>query len=455
MKKKQLFRGALLAMASLFLMGCPSDGGGDDPIVSSEQILVSPTSLDFSSAAGVQEHVALTANCKWTITNIPNWLIVNPKEGSGNATITLETASQNTGNERSVQLKISGLERSVTMTVRQRGDGNTPSGGLPVIVSFGVSNPTATGFSMALTFTSNPEATEYGVCFSSTNTMPTINDTKAIVNIPSTGKTFTGNVTRDDFQPGATYYVRGFATNSNGTSYSSNVQTVTIPSAAAPSLTLSTTALSFAAAETTSKTFTATVSPTTATVTAQSSNTALCTVSVSGSGATRTITVTPKANTSSSQRTAVITVTATANGQTTSQTVNVTQAGDTGSAPVITAFSLSNPTNTAFTFTMSFTANPAATEYGVCYSDTETMPTINNYREFWSSSSTGRSNISATVDRGYVPAGSKLYVRAYAKNSYGTSYSEVKTIQLTASNPNTPNAGDNPTPNVPSRSVNK
>lgn len=218
---------------------------------------------------------------------------------------------------------------------------------------------------------------------------------------------------------------------------------------------LSTTALSFAAAETTSKTFTAAVSPTTATVTAQSSNTAFCTVSVSGSGVTRTITVTPKANTSSSQRTAIITVTATANGQTTSQTVNVTQTGDTGSAPVITAFSVSNPTNTAFTFTMSFTANPAATEYGVCYSDTETMPTINNYREFWSSSSTGRSNISATVDRGYVPAGSKLYVRAYAKNSYGTSYSEVKTIQLTASNPNTPNAGDNPTPNVPSRSVNK
>ena len=97
MKKKQLFRGTLLAMASLFLMGCPSDSGGDakdDVVVSSEQIMVSPTTLDFSSAAGVQEHVTVTANCKWMITNIPNWLIVNPKEGSGNATVTMETAAE-------------------------------------------------------------------------------------------------------------------------------------------------------------------------------------------------------------------------------------------------------------------------------------------------------------------------------------------------------------------------
>ena len=240
MKKKQLFRGTLLAMASLFLMGCPSDSGGDakdDVVVSSEQILVSPSSLDFSSATGVQERVSLTANCKWMITNIPNWLIVNPKEGSGNATVTIETATANTGNERAVQLKISGLERSVTMTVRQRGEsggGSSETGSRPVIAAFSVSNPTSTGFSMALTFTSQPEATEYGVCFSRTNTMPTTTDTKSSVFTPSTGQNYSGTVVRNDFEPGATYYVRGFVTNSYGTTYSANVLAVTIPAPSAP-----------------------------------------------------------------------------------------------------------------------------------------------------------------------------------------------------------------------------
>ena len=458
MKKKQLFRGSLLALASLFLMGCPGDdgGGADDVTISSEQIMVSPTTLDFSSAAGAQERVTLTANCKWTITNIPNWLIVNPKEGSGNATITLETAVQNTGNERSEQLKISGLERSVTMTVRQRGDGSSPSAGLPVVSAFSVSNPTSTGFSMSLTFTSNPEATEYGVCFSSANTVPTIRDTKAIVNTPSTGKTFTGNVNRDDFQAGATYYVRGFVTNINGTSYSSNVLTVTIPNAAGPSLTLSTSALSFAADETTNRTFTATVSPTTASLTAQSSNTALCTVSVTGAGATRTITVTPKANTATSQRTAVITVTATANGQTTSRTVNVTQAGNTAGAPVITAFSVSNPTSSSFQFSMTFSANPDATLYGVCYSSVNSVPTLDNsYYTYSSSSSSGRT-LNGTVDNDVLVAGTTYYVRAFAQNTYGTTYSSnTLMVTLQSASPNTPNSGDNPTPNVPSRSVKK
>ena len=44
----------------------------------------------------------------------------------------------------------------------------------------------------------------------------------------------------------------------------------------------------------------------------------------------------------------------------------------------------------------------------------------------------------------------------HPENSYGTTYSSnVLTVTLQSASPNTPNAGDNPTPNVPSRSVNK
>ncbi len=453
MKKKQLFRGTLLAMASLFLMGCPSDSGGDakdDVVVSSEQIMVSPTTLDFSSAAGVQEHVTVTANCKWMITNIPNWLIVNPKEGSGNATVTMETAAPNTGNERAVQLKISGLERNVTMTVRQRGEGGSggETGSRPVIVSFSVSNPTPTGFSMSLTFASNPEATEYGVCFSHTNTMPTTNDIRSVVNTPSTGMNFTGNVTRDDFVAGATYYIRGYAKNIYGTTYSSNVLTVVIPTQTQHSLTVDKTTLTFAA-EAGQQTLTVT---STDAWTATSSQPTWCSVyPAGGSSNDHTLVVSVGANTDNTTRTATITL---KNGFSPDKVITVTQAASGGSVPVITAFSVYEPTSSSFKFSMTFTSNPASTDYGVCYSSTNTMPTkANSYCTYWSTSSTGKT-LNGTVDHNVLVAGTKYYVRAYVVNSYGTTYSSnVLTVTLQSSSPNAPGSGDNPVPNVPARGM--
>lgn len=342
--------GVLLLMSSLLLMGCPSDSGGDakdDVVVSSEQIMVSPTTLDFSSAAGVQEHVTVTANCKWMITNIPNWLIVNPKEGSGNATITIETASQNTGNERAVQLKISGLERNVTMTVRQRGEGST--------------EPTPTE--------------EHSL---------TVDRTSLSFDATATQQTF--NVTSTD------------------------AWTV-------------------------------------------SSNQTWCTVTpASGSSYDHSVKVSVTANTGTTARTATVTV---KNGYTADRIVTVTQAASTGSAPVITAFSVGNPTSSSFQFSMTFTSNPASTNYGVCYSSTNSTPTLSDYYTYWSGSSTG-GTYNGTVDHNVLVAGTRYYVRAYVQNSYGTTYSSnTLTVTLEAANPNTPNAGDNPTPNVPSRSVNK
>lgn len=445
--------GVLLLMSSLLLMGCPSDSGGDakdDVVVSSEQILVSPSSLDFSSATGVQERVSLTANCKWMITNIPNWLIVNPKEGSGNATVTIETASPNTGNERAVQLKISGLERSVTMTVRQRGEsggGSSETGSRPVIAAFSVSNPTSTGFSMALTFTSQPEATEYGVCFSRTNTMPTTTDTKSSVFTPSTGQNYSGTVVRNDFEPGATYYVRGYAINTYGTAYSSNVQTVTIPSEQ-HSLTVDKTTLTFAA-EAGQQTLTVT---STDAWTATSSQPTWCSVyPAGGSSNDHTLVVSVGANTDNTTRTATITL---KNGFSADKVITVTQAASGGSAPVITAFSVYEPTSSSFKFSMTFTSNPASTDYGVCYSSTNTMPTkANSYYTYWSTSSTGKT-LNGTVDHNVLVAGTKYYVRAYVVNSYGTTYSSnVLTVTLQSSSPNAPGSGDNPVPNVPSRGM--
>ena len=120
--------GALLLMSSLLLMGCPSDSGGDgadDVTISSERIDLDPTSVEFLNTGGSQS-VTIKANCRWTISNIPNWVVLNRKDGSGDATITLSVEA-NTGAERSHMITVGSRERSVSLTVRQRGaESDTP-----------------------------------------------------------------------------------------------------------------------------------------------------------------------------------------------------------------------------------------------------------------------------------------------------------------------------------------
>ena len=63
--------------------------------------------------------------------------------------------------------------------------------------------------------------TENGVCYSSSNATPTINDIKATAPLISTSYSFTVNLT--GLTPSTTYHVRAYATNAYGTSYGSVV----------------------------------------------------------------------------------------------------------------------------------------------------------------------------------------------------------------------------------------
>jgi sugar lactone lactonase YvrE len=67
--------------------------------------------------------------------------------------------------------------------------------------------------------------TANGVCYSSTNQTPTINDLKTTDPIITYSYTFTSNLT--GLTPSTTYYVRGYATNQYGTGYGAVVKFVT------------------------------------------------------------------------------------------------------------------------------------------------------------------------------------------------------------------------------------
>ncbi len=70
----------------------------------------------------------------------------------------------------------------------------------------------------------SPYATDYGFVYSSTNTTPTISDSKVSKGVPSATGSYTDELT--SLTPGTTYYVRAYATNSVGTSYGSVVSFV-------------------------------------------------------------------------------------------------------------------------------------------------------------------------------------------------------------------------------------
>ena len=75
-------------------------------------------------------------------------------------------------------------------------------------------------------FTSQFAVTEYGVCYSTTNSQPTISDDHtAIESTEKSAKDVT--VTVNDLQPRTTYHARAYAKNAVGTAYSSNVITFT------------------------------------------------------------------------------------------------------------------------------------------------------------------------------------------------------------------------------------
>ena len=121
--KRRLLHGLLMG-AVLVFAACGGSGSDDDVTVSSERIDTDPTAVEFLATGG-SKTVTIKANCRWTVSNIPNWMVLDRKDGSGDATITL-TVEANTGAERSQMLTVGSRERSVSLTVRQKGSSETP-----------------------------------------------------------------------------------------------------------------------------------------------------------------------------------------------------------------------------------------------------------------------------------------------------------------------------------------
>ena len=147
----------------------------------------------------------------------------------------------------------------------------------------------------------------------------------------------------------------------------------------------------------------------------------------------KTITVTLKENKTINQLTPSVTI---SSGSKMSETINITQAAATPPA-VGTLTLMGTPGRHEAILSFTVTSAFPVTASGLCYSETNTVPTPNDMCQ-----PSGDNTQSVTLTG--LEAGVTYYVRAYATSDIGTSFSNVVTIITSGSEPN---EDDNPTPN--------
>lgn len=121
MKLKNLFLGSFALTAMLFAQSC--DDKNDGP-TGAPSIELSTQTLDFEKDGGSQT-IKLTATRDWNVTNVPDWIAVDPKSGNPaeNKEVTV-TVLENTGMDRTEALKFTIGFDAKTLTVNQKGTGS-------------------------------------------------------------------------------------------------------------------------------------------------------------------------------------------------------------------------------------------------------------------------------------------------------------------------------------------
>ena len=121
MKLKNLFLGSFALTAMLFAQSC--DDKNDGP-TGAPSIELSTQTLDFEKDGGSQT-IKLTATRDWNVTNVPDWIAVDPKSGNPaeNKEVTV-TVLENTGMDRSQDIKFAIGFDAKTLTVNQKGTGS-------------------------------------------------------------------------------------------------------------------------------------------------------------------------------------------------------------------------------------------------------------------------------------------------------------------------------------------
>ena len=179
---------------------------------------VSPQKVDFDYKAE-EKTVAITSNSSWTVSSDQSWCTINKSSGNGNDNITVKVTQNNSADKRTANVKILCGNKTETLVVTQNG------GPLPVVSKLSYSGVTFSEASCTFEVSSEEAITECGICYSTTNKNPTINDSKVASSSPANQATKSVKLT--GLSKKTTYYIRAYATSVIGTSYTSEMRTFT------------------------------------------------------------------------------------------------------------------------------------------------------------------------------------------------------------------------------------
>ena len=402
----------------LFIGACSGgDDGEDGPVVNSDILNVESSNITIRGDELIGT-ITITANCHWTIQkqvgSDGDWLVVNPSEGTGNATISVTANSVNPSSTDS---------RKMTLVLKS--DGGIQKS---IIVTQTIASETLNVSPETLSFDYQAGTKEFSITSNASWSITGKQDWFTLSAYAGKGSqtiqvSVQENPSETDARTPATLVITTVSGESRR--YLSINQ-----EAHNTSLSISTQAIT-ATAQSSSYTLQLTGD---ASWTATSNQSWATIDQISGKGAA-TLIITCDDNTEKASRTAIISINSARNNY----SVTVTQAA--GTIPAVSAVRVTDATKDGVTLNSSFTSDFPVTKCGFCYGTT-INPTIdgNNLSQDAQGVKTG----SFTQALTNLEAGVTYYARAYAINDVGVAYSENQSFTTTAQ---IPGDDDNNMPN--------
>ena len=180
-------------------------------------ITLNTTSLTFD-AIGSTKVIELSGNAEWTASSSEEWLTLDQLQGTGTYPLKVTCLDNASMASRTAEVTIRTRRNVYICTITQA------AGLLPKVSGIQVLSIERYAVSVTALFTSEFPVTEYGFCYSETNQSPTVEDKKIKVTSQENG-VFKAEI--NGLESHTTYYIRAYATNKVGTSYSSVLEITT------------------------------------------------------------------------------------------------------------------------------------------------------------------------------------------------------------------------------------
>ena len=185
---------------------------------SDEYLSANSTSLNFTYEGGTS-YVAINSNVNWTATSNANWVTVS-KSNTSTQLIVRTAENLSSYSSRKSTITVKGDTQTILISVTQKG----PS--VPSVYSLSVSSITSTSAICTFSYdSSNIRIEQCGVCYSSTNKQPTLDDNKVYTSFSS--YSWTPSFSLSGLTYNTTYYVCPYVTTSIGTTYGTVVSFTT------------------------------------------------------------------------------------------------------------------------------------------------------------------------------------------------------------------------------------